>query len=357
MKRISTKELVPGMITAEDVYTYNDQLILPKGLVLTDKAITKLEFYSVLSIQVEDEVHHTESFTEDLSYSQKVQSSPEYKAFIARFDESLVDFKANLNDIVEKNAPLDPDVLLNQALNLLHTETGSSINIFTMLQNMRMYDDQTYAHSMNVALLCNIFAGWLRFPKEDIELATLCGLLHDIGKLVIPETILKKPAKLTTEEYSLVKTHCLEGYKILKEYPLNEHICNAALMHHERCDGTGYPLGLPGHKIDKFAKIVAIADVYDAMTSARIYRGPLCPFQVIDLFVSEGLQKYDPQFYLTFLNNVVTTYLLNRVRLTNGVEGDIIFINPDDLAHPTIKCGNRFIDLSKEKDLDIEAIV
>ena len=79
MKRISTKELVPGMITAEDVYTYNDQLILPKGLVLTDKAITKLEFYSVLSIQVEDEVHHTESFTKDLSYSQKVQSSPEYK--------------------------------------------------------------------------------------------------------------------------------------------------------------------------------------------------------------------------------------------------------------------------------------
>ena len=66
-------------------------------------------------------------------------------------------------------------------------------------------------------------------------------------------------------------------------------------MHHERCDGTGYPLGLPGHKIDKFAKIVAIADVYDAMTSARIYRGPLCPFQVIGLFVSEGLQKYDPQ--------------------------------------------------------------
>ncbi len=357
MKRISTKELVPGMITAEDVYTYNDQLILPKGLVLTDKAITKLEFYSVLSVRVEDAVHHAENFNEEPSYSQKVQSSAEYKAFIARFDESLVDFRSNLNDIVEKNAPLDPNVLLKQTMNLLHNESGNSINLFTMLQNMRMYDDQTYAHSMNVALICNVFAGWLRFSKEDIELATLCGLLHDIGKLVIPENILKKPAKLTTEEYATVKTHCLEGYKILKNHPLNEHICNAALMHHERCDGSGYPMGLPLHKIDKFAKIVAIADVYDAMTSARIYRGPLCPFQVIDLFVSEGLQKYDPQYYLTFLNNVVTTYLLNRVRLTNGVEGDIIFINPEDLAHPTIKCGNRFIDLSKEKDLDIECII
>ncbi len=362
MKRLSTKALVPGMVTAEDVYTYDDQLILPKGLILTDKAITKLEFYSVLSIKVEDEIQPepntvNANLSSTPSYCQRIQSSPEYKAFIRHFDTSIEELKTSINDIVEKNAPLDPDALLHQTLDLLQSDFGASTNVLTMLQNMRMYDDMTYVHCMNVALICNIFAGWLHFSKEDIELATLCGLLHDIGKLVIPDNILKKPAKLTENEYSVVQTHCLEGYKILKKYPINEHICNAALMHHERCDGSGYPMGLTLRNIDRFAKLVAIADVYDAMTSARIYRGPLCPFQVIDIFASEGLQKYDPNYYLTFMNNVVTTYLLNRVRLTNGEEGEIVFINQSDPAHPTVKIGSRFVDLSKEKDLDIETII
>lgn len=357
MKRLSTRELVPGMITAEDVYTYNDQLILPKGLILTDKTITKLEFYSILSIRVEDELAETYPKPAPRpSVSENVQKSPEFQAFKHYFDESLVGLKSSLNDIVENNAPIDTDTMLEQALSLLSTKPGS-FNVFTMLQSMRSYDDQTYAHSMNVALICNIFAGWLRFSQEDIEMATLCGMLHDIGKIAMPDEIIKKPAKLTEEEFSVIKTHPYEGYKILRKQNIDEHICNAALMHHERCDGSGYPLGLIGKKIDKFAKIVSIVDVYDAMTSARIYRGPLCPFEVIDILVSEGLQKYDPGYYMTFMSNIVTTYLLDRVRLSDGREGEVVFINQNDLAHPTVKIGDDFVDLSKADDLSIIEII
>lgn len=356
MKRLSTHELVPGMVTAEDVYSYSDQLILPKGLTLTDKTITKLEFYSVLSIRIEDEINESFSgLSPEVSVSEQVQNSPEFQAFKHYFDESLVGLKSSLNDIVENNAPIDTDTMLEQALSLLNTKKGS-FNVFTMLQSMRSYDDLTYAHSMNVALICNIFARWLHFSQEDIELATLCGMLHDIGKLVIPDHIIKKPAKLTEEEFSIIKTHPYEGYKILRAQNVNEHICSAALMHHERCDGTGYPLGLVGNKIDRFAKIVSIADVYDAMTSARIYRGPLCPFEVIDILVSEGLQKYDAGYYMTFMNNVVTTYLLNRVRLSDGREGEVVFINPQSPARPTVRVGSKFVDLSKETDLSIVEI-
>lgn len=357
MKRLSTQELVPGMVTAEDIYSYNDQLILPKGLTLTDKTITKLEFYSILSIRIEDELNETlgpQSFGP--SVSEHVQNSPEFQAFKHYFDEALTGFRSSLNDIVENNAPIDTDAMLEQVLSLLQT-TKASFNVFTMLQNMRSYDDLTYAHSMNVALICNIFARWLHFPQEDIELATLCGMLHDIGKLVIPDFIIKKPAKLTEEEFSVIKTHPYEGYKILRAQNVNEHVCNAALMHHERCDGTGYPLGIVDNKIDKFAKVVSIADVYDAMTSARIYRGPLCPFEVIDILVSEGLQKYDAGYYMTFMNNVVTTYLLNRVRLSDGSQGEVVFINPNNPAKPTVRVGDVFVDLSKETDLSIVEIV
>ena len=128
-------------------------------------------------------------------------------------------------------------------------------------------------------------------------------------------------------------------------------------MHHERCDGTGYPSGLQRDEIDTFGKMVAIADVYDAMTSARIYRGPLCPFKAIALFESEGLQRYDTRFIMTFLENVVNTYLLNKVRLNNGVVGKIIFINRDRYSAPTVQTDHGFLDLSLHPDISIEALV
>lgn len=195
------------------------------------------------------------------------------------------------------------------------------------------------------------------FRQEDIELADTLRSVSDIGKLCIPDSIIKKPDRLTNEEYDVIKTHTIEGYKLLQNQPVNDHIKNAALMHHERCDGSGYPFGLTGNRIDKFAKIVSIADVYDAMTAARVYRGPLCPFTVIDIFEKEGLQKYESEYILCFLKNVVLTYIGQRVRLTNGQEGDVVFINPQQLSRPMIKCGDTFVDLSKQKDIAIERLL
>ena len=358
MKRVSTSDLVPGMITAEDVYNYNNQLILPKGLILTDKTITKLEFYSIINVRVENDLAPVEDIAPVIepSYAERIKSSREFKRFQHDFETNVENFKNIINDIVEKGAPLDVETLLDETLSLVSSETGS-VNVFDMLHNMRQYDDVTYVHSVNVALICNIFARWLHLNASDIRTATLSGLLHDIGKLKLPNDIIQKPGKLTSQEYTIVKTHPQEGYRIIYDFPIDQHVKNAALMHHERCDGSGYPLGLNGSQIDSFAKIVSIADVYDAMTSSRIYRGPLCPFTVISVFESEGLQKYDTHYIMTFLENVVNTYLLNRVRLSDGSEGDIIFINRSKLSAPTIKCGNNYVDLSVQRDLTIDALI
>ena len=362
MPRILTQNLVPGMVTAEDVYTYNNQLVLLKDMELTDKTITKLEFYSILSVRIKDETANIQPAAAEKSaeptYSQKIISSPEYKEFRSNFDKTVENLKGSINDLVTKQAggPMNTVELLGETNKLL-SGNPSGIHIFDMLHNMRMYDDPTYAHCLNVSLICNVFGKWLDLPERDIETLTLCGLLHDIGKLKIPENIIGKPAKLTDEEYTVIKTHTLEGYNILKPYDIDDHIKNAALMHHERCDGSGYPLGLTGDRIDQFAKIVAIADVYDAMTSARVYRGPLCPFQVIGIFESEGLQKYDSEYILVFLEYIVNTYLNNRVRLSNGLEGDIVLINKMDLSHPMVHCGSHYIDLSHEHGLYVEAII
>lgn len=357
MKRVNTSDLVPGMITAEDVLNYNNQLILPKGLILTDKTITKLAFYSILQIRVEDETAETddESFYEP-SYSEKIKQSPEFIRFRKEFETDVDSFKSAVNEVVEKGASFHIDQLMNHTLNILDPN-WTSPNVFDMLHCMREYDDDTYVHCMNVALICNMFGRWLRLSDEEIRYATISGLLHDIGKTRIPDSIIKKPGKLTTQEYDIVKKHPQEGYRMLQNSLLPDSVRNAVLMHHERCDGGGYPFGLRGDKIDPYAKMVAIADVYDAMTSARIYRGPLCPFKAIALFESEGLQKYDTRFILTFLENVVNTYLLNTVQLNNGVTGKIVYINKEHLSSPTIQTEHGFIDLSTHTDLFIEDII
>jgi putative nucleotidyltransferase with HDIG domain len=358
MRRVNTSALIPGMVTAEDVFNYNNHLILPKGLILTDKAITKLEFYSIIYVRIEDEVIETPEtqVKEDTSYSERLRLSPEFQHFKEEFTKETEHFKDVIDNFVGDNGELDADQLVEHALSLLSSE-NKYVNVFDMLHSMRQLDDATYVHCMNVGLICNIFAHWLRMDEEEIRTATLSGLLHDIGKIKMPEKILKKPGKLTAWEFGVVKTHPKESYKMLEKHPLNIHIKNAALMHHERCDGSGYPLGLTSDSIDPYAKMVAIADVYDAMTSARVYRGPLCPFKVIETFENEGFQKYDSKYILPFLENIVDTYLLHDVRLTNGESGKIVYINPHKLSKPTIKVGDKYINLSQEPHLFIDAIL
>lgn len=359
MPRVLTQDLVPGMILSEDVISFQNQLVLPKDMALTDKAIAKLEFYSITSVKVKEESMElavsAEISPESLSYSEKIKSSAAYKVFKANFESTIGEIKESLNDIITKQV-VDTEKLLEEPMKLI-SDTPSGIHIFDMLHNMRIYDDPTYAHSLNVSLICHVFGKWLSMSDEDVSTLTLCGLLHDIGKLKIPNEIISKPAKLTDEEYTTIKTHSMEGFNILKDLPISEHIKNSALMHHERCDGTGYPMALSTERIDRFARIVSIADVYDAMTSPRVYRGPLCPFQVISIFESEGLQKYDSEFILVFLEYIVNTYMNNRVRLSNGMVGEIILINKFDLSHPVVHCGSHYIDLSHEHGLYIEEIL
>ncbi len=358
--RLLITQLVPGMIVAEDVLTLDNQLVLTKGTILSDKLITKLHMYSIYSIYVQRKpslVVEISTLTDRVpSYAERLKSTPEYKHFKQEYEISIDALQTTINKVVTKNSKLDVGELLHTSLQQL-TEAAGNRSIMDMLQNMREYDDSTYAHCLNSALLCNIFAGWLKFSPGDTELATACGLLHDIGKLMIPHDIIAKPAKLTEKEYRQIKTHPVSGYQILRSAGVNEHIYYSALMHHERNDGSGYPMNLRGNQIDKFAKMVSIVDVYDAMTAARVYREAMCPFKVIEIFEQEGFEKYDVEYLLIFLTNVVNTYLQNECLLSDGRIATIVMINKDKLSRPMVKCNSQFIDLTEHPELHIEKIV
>lgn len=357
-KKILTSQAIPGMVVSDDVYTKDLHLVISKNTTLTDKIITRLEFYSITDFYVysDDILESVDNVYFENTFYSEIKRSDSFKHFHKAYQITVNQLKDSIDKLVESNHEINPDNLLADVSKILF-QCNTNIELFNMLHCLREYDDTTYIHSLNVALICNILGKWLHYSSEDLEVITLCGLLHDVGKVLIPNSIISKPDKLTDEEFSLIKTHTVRGYNVLKKKNLDNRIKNTTLMHHERCDGTGYPNGLVSHEIEPFAKLIAIADVYDAMTCARVYRGPLCPFEVISLFETEGYLKYDTKYLLTFLEGIVQTYINNNVRLSNKMEGEIVLINKFDLSRPVIMVGDEFIDLSRHRDLYIEALV
>ncbi|MBO6242245.1 MAG: HD-GYP domain-containing protein [Butyrivibrio sp.] len=362
MKKIDRKSLKPGMVLAEDVYVNTQKVVLlNKGDVISRKDLAKLAFYSIDEVLVDDKKaidtdDYSNDFKQNPTRSERIQSSLEFREFKKDFEECSLAFEHSINDIILKNKEFKIDELMAPIYSLIE-KGGSTNEIFDMLHNLRLYDDATYAHCINVALISNILAKWLKMDDTEIDIATQSGLFHDIGKIMIPDSIIKKRGKLTAKEYEEIKKHPQIGYDVLSRQSINNHIKNAALMHHERCDGSGYPQGLLAPQIDRYAKLVSIADVYDAMTSARYYREPLCPFIAIELFEENGFTKYDSEMIMTFLKHIVETYIASTVQLNSGEIGEIIFINQDTLSKPTVKIGDDYIDLSKCPKIFIEKIL
>lgn len=352
--RIRADQAEVGMMVANDIYSSSDQLIITKGTVLDDRMITRLRFYNIYGLVVYQE-DVTKEVKEE-SYIEMLRNTEEFKKFNRTYVQTVDHVEENFSSIINGTAEFDVDQLLQETDNLLK-EGRNGAHILEMLHGIRNYDDLTFVHSLNVSLICNIFGAWLKFSKEDIKQLTLAGLLHDVGKMLIPSEILTKDGKLTEMEYKVVQTHSLKGYQAIKDAPLDIRVKYAVLMHHERCDGSGYPNGFVADQIDSFSKIVAIADVYDAMTSNRSYRQAICPFDVVENFERDGFLKYDPGYLMTFMERIVASYMHNIVRLNDGREGEVIMINKLALSRPVIRIGTGFIDLSKEHKLMIEEII
>lgn len=359
MKHLLVHNIRPGMKIGKDVYGSNNLLLIPKNTIVTNPIITNLLSHEVISVFIDDSVTpNNEDLKNVRSVNQEynVKEMEQFKTFEKNHTKAVNNVQEAFQKILKDDEPIEPEKLLQDLTNLFPSNM-TNLGLFDMLHHMREYDDTTYIHSVNVALICNVFGRWLQLSPEDLKVLTLCGLFHDIGKLMIPDSIIKKPDKLTNTEYDIVKQHPFYGFQILSKQKLDPRITQAALLHHERCDGYGYPLGFDRSKINDFALIVAIADVYDAMTSARVYRAPVCPFTVIKYLEAESMQRFDPHYFMTFNEQILSTYINADVKLSNGQNARVVYINRHDLTHPIVKIGKKCIDLSVKKDIDIVSII
>jgi len=283
------------------------------------------------------------------------RKSRDYRLFNERVIKSAQLLEKSLSEyIVREDEDLNTNKLLKETREIIAL-SDDPVHTFRMLRRVRRYDDLTYIHSLNVAILCHEFANWMHMPEEEQDILTLAGLLHDVGKMGIPGKIIKKAGLLTDEEYELIKQHPQKGYDFLKKHPLDERIMNAALMHHERCDGSGYPQGLKADEIDDFAKIVAIADYYDALTSARVYREPHCPFEVFRMLQQER-DKFDSTYLAVFMEGVASFYIGCEVVLSNQKRARMVDTNPTDQSNPIVKMDGLIVNLAMAPDVDVKEI-
>ena len=232
---------------------------------------------------------------------------------------------------------------------------SSKNDVFNYIRFMKQTDEATYGHCINVSLLCSLFGGWLGLREREIVDLTAAGSLHDIGKTKVPPEVLSKKGKLTESEFDIIKNHTVLGYELLKDRGnLPDDIKLASLMHHERTDGSGYPHGRKSPDINRYASIVTICDIYDAMISNRCYKERLSPFYVIKTFEQGFYGHLHTEYLLIFLRNIAQTFLHSKVVLTDESEGVVVFINERNLSRPIVKCGSEFIDLMDRPDLDVK---
>lgn len=238
---------------------------------------------------------------------------------------------------------------------------ANSIGVLSQMKNVvNSKEEYTYRHSVNVAVLSGLLGKWLGLERPVIRDLMLAGALHDIGKSQIALEILNKPGDLTSFEMQDMKQHTVLGYQLLKDCETLPKLLKLwILQHHERLDGSGYPYAYQGNKVSYHAQIIAVADIYDAMTSSRVYRDADTPLKVISELSAEMFGKLDPGICKVFLEKLAESLIGNSVRLSNGTEAEIIFWDTRlGNMKPVVKTADgEYIDLEKAHELNIIQVI
>lgn len=359
-----------GMTLGEDLFDNHGRLMFSKNLKIDSlmiKKINELFFEENFQIKINSEKPYKgiadllEVKSENKSIDAKeIKNISKYKQEISReFDEFHNDMKSLFIELEQNNSNnLKDDFrkFLNKINNrLMNNALITDMDLINEVVKEQKVEDYLFNHSVNVAIIGNLIGKWLNLGKEDIKILTLGGLVHDIGKLKIDKKILDKPEKLTEEEFEEVKKHPSYSHKILTEMGYNEEkLLRAVTLHHEREDGTGYPLGIKSKNIPIHSKIIAIADIFDAMTSNRVYDKKMNIFKVMEKFQKETFGKLDYKMVTLFIKKFLEFYIGSEVTLNTGDKAKILNFNSFEITKPILMTGEgKIIDTSRVRTVEI----
>ncbi|WP_134685319.1 HD-GYP domain-containing protein [Brevibacillus migulae] len=358
MPIVAVKRLTNGVKLAEDVHTSLGGLLFAKGTPVSEREKEFLEAFLVDQVNVEEmesapaEPKKEETVKE--KESTPVKSKP--VGFHQQFEKAIFSLKGLLQRVQGgQNIPvMEVREVIAPILKLAQEQP----NVLLALPKATNVDSYTYTHSIVVGLLSYMIAKWMKIPEREWMQVALAGTLLDVGKTKVHPRILQKPGKLTQQEFEEMKKHTVYGYQVIKASTgLSEGVALAALQHHEREDGSGYPLGLPGSKLHLYSKITAVADVYHAMCSDRIYRKAASPYVVVEQLIQDSFGKLDPTIVHTFVNGITQFSVGMAVELSDGTIGKIIFNDRNHPTRPMVESNGKIIDLKTARQLSIARVL
>ncbi|MDW7673923.1 MAG: HD-GYP domain-containing protein [Bacillota bacterium] len=321
MRPVSLDKVTHGVVLAKPIYGEDGRVLLSKGTQLKESYIDKLIDMKVPFIYVEDE------YIKDIEVEDVIDDRTRINAQqITRnlMSKVIQGGKFELKDVQAAVDKIIDDILTARGL----------INLI----DARTHDNYLFGHSVNVSVLAIMCGKSMGFNQIELKHLGLGAFLHDLGMGKLDPKLLVKMDSLSLEEMEAVKQHPMLGFDELRKYrELNLLASHCALQHHEKWDGTGYPRGLESTKIHLFARIVAVADVFDALVSDRPYRSRLQPYEAVEFIQANSGIQFDPEVVQNFLAHIAIYPIGSLVKLNTGERGVVVDVNKSFPARPVVK--------------------
>jgi len=357
-------EIHPGVILSEDLYLNTINPIINKHTKITAEHIKVLQAFGVRKIMIVDPIYKKDKETEDTSMI--AFNSDEV---LAEFNIEIPDFELEYNQAINSykkeylswTSGTRPDIAKIRSIIIPLLEVFiDQDNLLSILGELSEDRNYKYHHAIAVGLIASTISKKMGFPSGEILQIGVAGVLADCGMARIAETITEKAAFLTKEEFNEVKKHVLYSYQMVQATPLlRSELKTAILQHHERLDGSGYPRGIKLEEITIHSQILAVADVFHAMISERVYRSKESPFKVIEMIKQEEFGKFNISVVQALYDLVCKLSIGTIVQLTNGEVGEIIFIHRDSALRPIVKihADKSNLDLTTNRHLSIQRVI
>ncbi|MFJ7831214.1 HD-GYP domain-containing protein [Peribacillus sp. NPDC097284] len=330
MRLSITASLNPGERLGMNIYNEQGNILLSEGLTLTQKMINRLVALNIPFVYIQD------SRTDDIMPKPPISGELRREALQtieATFLEIKNGVKVNSAFTIEKAA-----LKFTHLVRSIMEELKNSNELLTLLADVYTYDDYIFTHSFNVTLYTLALGMELKLEKKQLEVLGLGAILHDVGKMLVPVDILRKPGKLTEEEFEQIQKHPEYGFHLIKNvYTVSLIVANCAYQHHERLDGSGYPRGVRGDEIHYYGKIIAVADVFDAVTSNRVYRKAMLPHEGLEILYAGAGKKFDKQIIEAFRRAVAIYPNGLTVELNDGRKGIVSSQNEGIGDRPVVR--------------------
>lgn len=354
MQMIGVSQLKPGSKLSESILTRRGTLLFEKGRTVSETDKEVLQAFLIPTVMIYDSTDQ-EKGAENFESDEAAVTLRGKADFHLAFRE-MRDLLRKVISLPAAGQPLPILDIRNKLITLI--EAAEDYHPLFCDPEAVRGEDYLYNNSIYVSLSSYLLAKWHGLSEKDLLPAALAGLLHDIGNTKIDSSILEKKVPLSPLEREEIRRHPTYGYILLKNVPaINEGVKLAALQHHEREDGSGYPMRVKSDKIHPYAKIVAITDVFHAMTSNRSYKRADSPYLVLEELHQESFGKLDPALVRTFIERMTQFSNGTLVKISDGRIGEIIFTDRANPTRPMVKVGDLIVNLAQERHYYIREVV